>query len=207
MPVVFADLAAQYPPEQVRDPGSNIVAANGQYLLTRHSAYELAGGHRAVAEEILEDVALARRFRAAGERVYFRYGRGAVRTRMYRSWAQLRDGWTKNLALLFPRPIFRALFLFAWWMLAWLALPLLIPALALFRRVRRANFDVATSLIASAFGPPVLAFLLIRSKLAHSRGRVSWKGRMYAGRVPSSSPRGNGRPSGILRNLTPESRN
>ena len=192
MPVVFAELAAQYPPEQVRDQGSNIVAANGQYLLARRSAYELVGGHRAVAEEILEDVALAKRFRAAGKRVYFRYGRDAVSARMYRTWAQLRDGWTKNLALLFPRPISRALFLLSWWIVAWLALPLLIPALALFWRIRRANFDVATSLIASTLGPPVFAYLLIRSKLAHSHGRVSWKGRTYSGRVSSPLVQGPG---------------
>jgi hypothetical protein len=61
-----------------------------------------------VATEILEDVALARRFRDAGKRVYFRYGGDAVRTRMYRNWAQLREGWTKNLALLFPHPGFLA---------------------------------------------------------------------------------------------------
>ena len=48
---------------------------------------------------------LARLFRDAGHRVYFRYGGDAVRTRMYRNWAQLREGWTKNLALLFPHPI------------------------------------------------------------------------------------------------------
>jgi glycosyltransferase involved in cell wall biosynthesis len=31
MPVIFAELAAQYPPHKVRDPKSAIVAANGQY--------------------------------------------------------------------------------------------------------------------------------------------------------------------------------
>jgi glycosyltransferase involved in cell wall biosynthesis len=183
MPVVFAELASEYPPQKVREQGSNIVAANGQYLLARRAAYEAVGGHRAVADQLLEDVALARRFRAAGKRIHFRYGRGAVRARMYRNWEQLRDGWTKNLVLLFPRPVSRAFILTTWWALAWLALPLLIPALALFWRVRRANFDLATSLIASALGPPVFAFLLLRSRAAHALGRVSWKGRTYAGRA------------------------
>ena len=104
MPVVFAELAAQYPPQKVREQNSGIVAANGQYILVRRAAYDAVGGHAAVATEILEDVALARLFRNAGKRVYFRYGGDAVRTRMYRNWPQLREGWTKNLALLFPRP-------------------------------------------------------------------------------------------------------
>lgn len=187
MPVVFAELASEYPPEKVREQDPKIVAANGQYLLVRRAAYEAVGGHRAVADQILEDVALARRFREGGKRIYFRYGKDAVRARMYRNWEQLRDGWTKNLALLFFRPISRALVLTSWWALAWLTLPLLIPALALFWRIRRANFDLATSLIASALGPPVFAYLLLRSWTAHARGRVSWKGRTYVGKAAATS--------------------
>ena len=95
MPVVFAELAARYPPHKVRDQNSPIVAANGQYILVRRAAYEAVGGHAAVATEILEDVALARLFRDAGKRVHFRYAADAVRTRMYRTWPQLREGWTK----------------------------------------------------------------------------------------------------------------
>lgn len=205
MPVVFAELAVQYPPEKVRQ-NSKIVAANGQYLLAHRSAYEEVGGHRAVADQILEDVALAQRFRAAGKRIYFRYGRGAVRARMYRNWTQLREGWTKNLALLFPRPVSRALLLTSWWMVAWLMLPLLLPALALFWRVRRANFDIATSLIASAFGPPVFAFLLLQSKSEHASGRVSWKGRTYTSKVSEAVSAEFSRPSGSLQNLTSETR-
>ncbi len=206
MPVVFAELAAQYPPEKVRKQDSKTVAANGQYLLMRRSAYEEVGGHRAVADQILEDVALAQRFRAVGKHIYFRYGRGAVRTRMYRNWAQLREGWTKNLALLFPRPVSRALLLTSWWMVAWVMLPLLLPALALFWRVRQANFDLRTSLIASAFGPPVFAFLLLRSKSEHASGRVSWKGRTYARKVSQGASTEFSRPSGTLQKLTSESR-
>jgi glycosyltransferase involved in cell wall biosynthesis len=179
MPVVFAELAVEYPPTQVRDESSGIVAANGQYLLVRRAAYELIGGHAAVAGEILEDVALAKAFRRVGLLVYFRYGGEAVRTRMYRNWAQLREGWTKNLALLFPHARRRALVLAAWWLCAWVTLPLLFPAVALFLRVRKANFSLGTTLLSTAFGPPLFAFLLLRSQRAHAKGSVSWKGRAY----------------------------
>jgi len=179
MPVVFAELAVEYPPAQVRDESSGIVAANGQYLLVRRAGYELAGGHAAVAGEILEDVALARAFRRAGLRVHFRYGGDAVRTRMYRNWAQLREGWTKNLALLFPHAQRRALVLAGWWLCAWVTLPLLVPAVVLFLRVRKANFGLGTTLLSTAFGPPLFAFLLLRSQHAHAQGSVSWKGRVY----------------------------
>ncbi|HVN22306.1 MAG TPA: glycosyltransferase, partial [Dongiaceae bacterium] len=104
LPVVFAALARQYPPSKVSDPASPIAAANGQFILIRRETYDAIGGHAAVAGEILEDVALARRMKAAGYKIRFRYGADMVRTRMYRNFAQLREGWTKNLALLFPKP-------------------------------------------------------------------------------------------------------
>src|SRR6202022_5086649 len=80
-------------------------AANGQYILISREAYDEVGGHRTVSSSLLEDVALARAVKASGRKIFFRYGSDAVRTRMYRSFAQLREGWTKNLALLFPSPV------------------------------------------------------------------------------------------------------
>lgn len=102
MPVIFAELACTYRPAEVCDPASPAAAANGQYLLIRRGAYDAVGGHRAVAYTLLEDVALARAAKRAGYPIRFRFGGEAVRTRMYRSWRQLKEGWTKNLALLFP---------------------------------------------------------------------------------------------------------
>ncbi len=104
MPVIFAELARAYPPRQVCDPAHPAAAANGQYLLISRAAYDAVGGHAAIAQTLLEDVALARAVKRAGRRLRFRFGGDAVRTRMYRSFGALREGWTKNLALLFPAP-------------------------------------------------------------------------------------------------------
>jgi glycosyltransferase involved in cell wall biosynthesis len=203
MPVIFAELAAQYPlhrvREKVREQSSGIVAANGQYILVCRAAYDAVGGHAAVATEILEDVALARLFGDAGQRVYFRYGEDAVHTRMYRNWAQLRDGWTKNLALLFPRVEFLAFQSVLWWFAAWLALGLAVYGAAsrhflwivfaavwllLYRRIGAAHFSAANNLITMAFGLPAFSYLLLHSRRAHANGRVSWKGRDYGVGVP-----------------------
>ena len=100
MPLVFAELARTYDTATVNDRGKP--AANGQYILVRREVYESLGGHRAVASKVLEDVELAKLFKNAGHKIYFRYGKGRVRTRMYRSFAAMWAGWTKNLALLFP---------------------------------------------------------------------------------------------------------
>jgi glycosyltransferase involved in cell wall biosynthesis len=104
MPVIFAELATTYPPQAVNDPASPIAAANGQYLMISREAYDAVGGHAKIADNLLEDVAMARLIKSSGREIFFRYGGDAVRTRMYRSFAQMKEGWTKNLALLFPEP-------------------------------------------------------------------------------------------------------
>jgi GT2 family glycosyltransferase len=93
LPVIFAELARQYPPAKVSDPASPIAAANGQYILVSRKAYEAVGGHEAIATKLLEDVALARAVKDSGRGIRFRYAADAVRTRMYRNFRQPR-GWT-----------------------------------------------------------------------------------------------------------------
>ena len=119
LPVVFAELARQYSPSKVSDPASTLAAANGQYILIRRDAYDAVGGHAAISGHILEDVALARNVKNSGRRIRFRYAGTAVRTRMYRNYRQLRDGWTKNLALLFPNPGWLAVKSLILWGVAW----------------------------------------------------------------------------------------
>jgi glycosyltransferase involved in cell wall biosynthesis len=199
MPVIFAELASTYRPSEVRDPESPTAAANGQYLLISREAYDAVGGHAAVGQCILEDVALARRVKGAGRKIHFRYGGDAVRTRMYRSFSQLREGWTKNLALLFPEAELLAVMRLAEFFLiagsaalavkasredrpktAALAAAVAAASYALHRkRIRKAQFSPASNVMALA-GLPMFSYLLLRSKLSHSRGRVSWKGRHYA---------------------------
>jgi hypothetical protein len=206
MPVVFAELARTYPPQRVNHPGDPIAAANGQYILVRRPVYEALGGHQAVASNILEDVALARLFKVSGKRIWFRQGAGLVRTRMYRGFRAMCEGWTKNLVLLFPNPLWLALrraIEFAG--IAGLAVTgsvavvqgsyrlgmgaLLISAVVysfFLLRVRKAHFPWVANLV-SLFGLPIFAGLLARS-WKHSRaGAVRWKGRTYTHFAPQQA--------------------
>ncbi len=97
IPFVYCRLAAKFTFARVNDPRQPDAAANGQFILVLRDAYEAAGGHAAVAGEILEDVALARRVKQHGFGIYFTAPIGVVRTRMYRSFAAMWQGWTKNL--------------------------------------------------------------------------------------------------------------
>jgi glycosyltransferase involved in cell wall biosynthesis len=200
LPVVFAELARQYSPKKVSDPASPIAAANGQYILIRRETYDAVGGHAAVASDILEDVALARAVKSSGRRIRFRYAADKVRTRMYRNYAQLRDGWTKNLALLFPNPGWLAVKSLLLWAISWTVLFLRVAGAlqnrawsdlvvgcfaGLFFGINSAHFPVRMTFLGILFGMPMFAYLLLRSKSAHSNGSVTWKGRTYG---PKDNP-------------------
>jgi glycosyltransferase involved in cell wall biosynthesis len=202
MPLVFSELAIAYPPAKVSDPASPAAAANGQFLMVEREAYFNAGGHKAVAGNVLEDVALARRFKRAGMVIRFRYAADAVAVRMYRSPSAMMEGWTKNLALLFPLPLLLGLMRLLDFalivgipMLLWLLPRILLlatlqrDALMLvwlwvlfryFRRVVKSNFSAMDCLLSIA-GLPLFVALLARSWKHHKlRRRVSWKGREYS---------------------------
>ena len=205
LPVVFAELARQYPPSKVSDPASPAAAANGQYILIKREVYDAVGGHAAVAQDILEDVALARVVKSSGRKIRFRYAADAVRTRMYRNFSQLREGWTKNLTLLFPNPGRLALKSLLIWALPW-AILLAAPAspwwigisafvfVFLLLTIKRANFPVGMTFLAALFGLPMFSYLLVRSKRFHGKGSIPWKGRTYSAtgqpeNKPSPNPR------------------
>jgi glycosyltransferase involved in cell wall biosynthesis len=208
MPVIFAELATTYSPSRVSDPGSSAAAANGQYLLISRRAYDAVGGHAAIAGSLLEDVALARKVKASGQKIFFRYGGDAVRTRMYRSFAKLREGWTKNLVLLFPSPVWLAMVrlleflsilgsveavvlgaLYGRKRLAILALILFLILCGRFvTRIRKANFASGVTSLA-LLGLPIFSYLLLRSTVFYRSGKITWKGRSYDPRDASRSGR------------------
>ena len=198
MPLVFSELASVYPPKQVNDPAKRIAAANGQFLLVESEAYFAVGGHRAISREVLEDVALASRFKRRDYRLRFRYAPDALAARMYRTLPEMIEGWTKNLVLLFPRPIYLALWrmldLLLFFGIPWIALTmpylvnwqrgalLLVWLRTLYRyyaRVARSNFSAYDCAISIA-GIPLFVYLLFRSFLHHRiKKTVNWKGRSY----------------------------
>jgi glycosyltransferase involved in cell wall biosynthesis len=198
MPLVFSELASVYPSKRVNDPVSSLAAANGQFILVEREAYFSAGGHRAIGKDILEDVALARNIKGGRHLIRFRYAPEALSTRMYRTTSEMIEGWTKNLALLFPKPVALALWrildlllffglpllaLNLYWLLPWQRSVLLLLWIRtlwrFYSRVVRSNFpwfDVAISIL----GVPLFVYLLLRSIIHHRiRKNVAWKGRMY----------------------------
>ncbi len=75
----------------------SLAVACGQVLVFDADAYRSIGGHESVASSATEDLDIARTLRRAGERTVVVSGAGFVECRMYRSWTELRAGYTRWL--------------------------------------------------------------------------------------------------------------
>lgn len=192
-----------------RSPRPSLSAANGQFLIVRREAYDVVGGHRAVADCVLEDIELARAMKRAGRRTALWNGSDLACCRMYDNADELRAGYRKSLWAAFGpsgAPLaLRATAAGGAWSVLGLAY-LVPPAALLFgpdRTVRAigaagtAAAVVNRALIARATGSQVwpdslahpvsvAAFIGLSadSLLAHARGSTRWKGRPVAAEAP-----------------------
>jgi hypothetical protein len=95
-PIMASLLGLGFPIEAANDPSDPTAFAAGPFMLFRRSAYEAVGGHRALAGEVVEDLALARRIKGAGLRLRYLLGLDGIDLRMYRDFPALWEGWSKN---------------------------------------------------------------------------------------------------------------
>jgi len=203
IPFVYVRLAQKFSFEQVNDPKSTAAAANGQFLMVRRDVYQAAGGHAAVYGEVLEDVALAKKVKAAGARIWFGYSDGAVRVRMYRSFSAMWEGWKKNLFVLMGGTT-GAVFsefesAFPWMIMVVLLIGIKMPvamfAGAVLLLLRQRSYGLALARNQFPFRytvyylPAVFLYAgaLWASHESYAKGKVSWKGREYPVGSPGAS--------------------
>src|SRR5216683_7582181 len=193
IPYIYLRLAKRFSYEKVNDPTSPAAAANGQFLMMRRDVYDAIGGHSSVAGEVLEDVALAMRVKAAGHRIWFGSGKGIVCVRMYRSFQAMWQGWKKNLYRLMggtPGAVFREMESSLPWIpllliVAGLKYPFLLflGVLLLIARQTSHGLDLARNQYRFSFifyyVPAVALYVAVlwASYRSHVKGRIQWKGR------------------------------
>lgn len=84
----------------------SMAAAVGQFLVVDARAYRISGGHAAIAGLILEDVGVLRALKRAGFRGAPADGSGVAACRMYTSWPEIYDGYTKSVwSAVQPTPV------------------------------------------------------------------------------------------------------
>jgi GT2 family glycosyltransferase len=108
-PIMASLLGLGFPIEAANDPASPVAFAAGPFMLFRRSTYLAIGGHRDLASEVVEDLALARRIKQGGHRLRYLLALDALELRMYSDFASLWEGWTKNWLLGLDGDVARAL--------------------------------------------------------------------------------------------------
>jgi len=177
-------------------------AAIGQFMLFRREAYKQTGGHRAVRQSVVDDIALGRQVKAAGLRWRLLDGTRRVQCRMYRNAPQVFEGISKNLLAVFNNRVAAHVFVWTWLAVAFVE-PLVVLALRLAGApvpalsVRLAGLAAGGSLLLwiiayRRFGYPLYLTLLypasmllalavaVRSVAVSLTGRATWKGRQLA---------------------------
>ncbi|MEX1146512.1 MAG: glycosyltransferase family 2 protein [Acidimicrobiia bacterium] len=165
------------------------VLAFGPVMMCRRDAFLTHVEHPEVLGAVLDDVALARRFAAAGDPITLHGGVGVVDFRMYDRPRDLVEGWTKNVAAgARATPVLRAM-LFGVWITAglgiwvgddgsWFVLVAYVAfVVQIFVMLRQiGSFGPLTAL---AYPLLALAFVLLfgASIVLTVLGRVRWKGR------------------------------
>lgn len=177
----------------------SLSASLGQFMLFRRRAYEHVGGHAAVREDAVDDIALGRQIKAHGLRWRLLDGSERICCRMYHGLQEAYEGFSKNLLAGFGYSV--PLFALVW---LWLGLVFWEPLVVLAFGVSGAPISALSLLLAAAavvlslllwiishrrFGFPLyLAFLYqvtillietvaARSLLLTLGGQATWKGR------------------------------
>jgi hypothetical protein len=174
--------------ERSRRP--SLAAAGGQFLVVRRGAYLAAGGHAGVRGKVLEDVELARAVKRAGGRIALADGSAVATCRMYDSWPELVDGYTKSLWASFGSVVGAA------GVVALLGALFLVPVVGIFFAPFYAFFGYAAGVVSriaaaratggrawpDALGHPVsvLLFGWLVARSFRRRRSVTWKGRAVA---------------------------
>lgn len=180
------------------------VIANGQYLLFRREAYEALGGHEAIRDDVVEDMAFAQRIVTSGHSLRLLHADDLMETRMYRTLGGIVEGWTKNLALGSRRAVHPQLAPLVPWLLGaftfavWV-LPAALLLLSLVSSIGDPIRGWTLAVTAASLATWMAAHLVLRIPPQHAllyplgafvagslffasalRGRrISWRGRTY----------------------------
>jgi chlorobactene glucosyltransferase len=203
MPHLLLWLPQQFPALARRVPRKwlwGLGGACGQFLFFRRTAYDAIGGHEAVRDHLIEDVALARRIAeriADGLRLFNCDGTHLVRCRMYEDFTGIWEGFTKNLRAAFDTRIgafisfglMQFVCFFLPFVMVWLPGPLgpwwtfAVVEVALIYLIRVIlTLRLGTSWVSVAFHPIAQVFALLiglNSWRRSGRKGVTWKGRTY----------------------------
>lgn len=181
----------------------------GAFLLVRVGAYRSVGGHRAVRDQIVEDVALATNVHRRGMRAEAMAAPELLAVRMYRGLGEIRRGWAKNLfaghrdrlswaactaALLLVSSVLPPALAVACGLLGMPVPAVAFACLTLLAVVYRAAVNAAMGerlwpALLHALGTAVLLAILAQSVWQRRFGKgAAWRGRRYPSPIRPAGP-------------------
>ena len=173
-----------------------LAVGGGPGNLVWRTAYDIAGGHVALRGAVIDDVGLARLFRASGQGTELARAEDLMSVRMYHGLAEIVHGFTKNAFAVLNRSYAGALLVVVGTVL-FHVLPYLLAAvgnrtalvtIAVISVTRLLLFSVFRYGIANAlFLHPVMtlawAYIFLRSAwITGVRRQLTWRGRHYDAR-------------------------
>ena len=94
-PAAVMGLLRLYPIDKVNRDRDRRPFANGQFLLFERAVYDAIGGHHAVKDDLLEDIAFARVVEQHGSRGMIALAERLLVVNMYGSLRAMREGWKR----------------------------------------------------------------------------------------------------------------
>jgi chlorobactene glucosyltransferase len=105
MPIPFMTLMILLDARRINDASMATAMANGQFILIKQDMYHTLGGHAAIRNQVLEDVALARLVKSQGGSLRLFGGGQLIQARMYASLKPLWQGLMRSGSELFGVPL------------------------------------------------------------------------------------------------------
>lgn len=196
-------------PLKVNDPAKANAYANGAFMLMKRSCYDAIGGHEAFKSEVNEDMHMARRAKAVGQRLRVVSNENLYAVRMYNSFAQTWNGWSRifygcfgSFRRLILSSVVVVIFSMLPWatligsaiaalpggesqvpsILTWIAAGACAAQLSVMFRFYRLSHSSAIHAVFYPVGAAVgLGALINAMRRLHGRSTTTWRGTVYRG--------------------------
>ena len=108
-PIMTSLLMIGFPIADTNDSRNNTSFAAGPFMLFKSESYKLIGGHEDTFDEVVEDIALAKKIKNKNLKLNFLIAIKDISINMYDDLNSLIEGWSKNWFLGLEKDLFRSI--------------------------------------------------------------------------------------------------
>ena len=123
-PIMTSLLMIGFPISDTNDKSSDIAFAAGPFMLFKNDAYKSIKGHEGTHNEVVEDLALAKKIKDSNLKLNFLLAINDISLNMYKDINTLIEGWSKNWFLGLEKSLLKSIsasvFVFLTYSMPWL---------------------------------------------------------------------------------------